>query len=165
MSDAIASAVQNAGVKNILFAGGSSEPTSPPEPVPWSAFTDPGTKAQPDRWRQRAPSARGLLLENTIPQVGAIRMAGTAVGPISPNLKLSMIATRDIGAAAADALCALSSAASKHKSCTDSAISTTPKPPASLARRSANPIRIRSGPRQSGSSRAAADGNVRISPA
>jgi hypothetical protein len=43
-------------------------------------------------------------MENTLPQAGAIRMLGTAVGPVSANLKLPMIATCDIGAAAADAL-------------------------------------------------------------
>jgi uncharacterized protein YbjT (DUF2867 family) len=36
--------------------------------------------------------------------VGAIRMLGNMIGPVSPNLKLPMIATRDIGAAAANAL-------------------------------------------------------------
>jgi uncharacterized protein YbjT (DUF2867 family) len=46
----------------------------------------------------------GYFMENTLPQVGAIRMAGSLVGPLRPDLKLSMIAARDIGAAAADAL-------------------------------------------------------------
>jgi uncharacterized protein YbjT (DUF2867 family) len=46
----------------------------------------------------------GYFMENTLPQVGAIRMAGSVVGPLRPDLKLSMIATRDIGATAADAL-------------------------------------------------------------
>jgi uncharacterized protein YbjT (DUF2867 family) len=46
----------------------------------------------------------GYFMENTLPQVGAIRMAGSVVGPLRPDLKLSMIAARDIGAAAADAL-------------------------------------------------------------
>jgi uncharacterized protein YbjT (DUF2867 family) len=36
--------------------------------------------------------------------VGAIRMLGSMIGPVSANLKLPMIATRDIGAAAAEAL-------------------------------------------------------------
>jgi uncharacterized protein YbjT (DUF2867 family) len=50
----------------------------------------------------------GYFMENTLPQVGAIRMAGSVIGPIRPDLKLPMIATRDIGAAAADALLSLS---------------------------------------------------------
>jgi uncharacterized protein YbjT (DUF2867 family) len=49
----------------------------------------------------------GYFMENTLPQVGAIRMAGSVIGPLRPDLKLPMIATRDIGAAAADALLSL----------------------------------------------------------
>lgn len=46
----------------------------------------------------------GYFMENTLPQVNIIRSAGNVVGPLSPALKLPLIATRDIGAAAADAL-------------------------------------------------------------
>jgi uncharacterized protein YbjT (DUF2867 family) len=46
----------------------------------------------------------GYFMENTLPQVGVIRSMGFAAGPVRPDLKLTMIATRDIGAAAADAL-------------------------------------------------------------
>jgi uncharacterized protein YbjT (DUF2867 family) len=46
----------------------------------------------------------GYFMENTLAQVGAIRIMGSAAGPLRPSLKLSMIATRDIGAAAAEAL-------------------------------------------------------------
>jgi len=46
----------------------------------------------------------GYFMENTLPQVGAIRMMGSMAGPLRPDLKLPMIATRDIGAAAAEAL-------------------------------------------------------------
>ena len=44
------------------------------------------------------------FMENTLPQAGIIRTAGMVVGPLRADLKLPMIATRDIGAAAADAL-------------------------------------------------------------
>jgi uncharacterized protein YbjT (DUF2867 family) len=50
----------------------------------------------------------GYFMENTLGQAGAIRMMGSAVGPVRPDLKLPLIATRDIGAAAADALLQLS---------------------------------------------------------
>ncbi len=43
-------------------------------------------------------------MENTLPQAAAIRMTGSALGPIRPDLKLPMIATCDIGKAAAEAL-------------------------------------------------------------
>jgi len=46
----------------------------------------------------------GYFMENTLPQVGAIHKMGTMVGPLRPDLKVPMIATRDIGAAATDAL-------------------------------------------------------------
>ena len=46
----------------------------------------------------------GYFMENTLAQIGIIRMAGMAVGPLRPDLKLPMIATRDIGEAAASAL-------------------------------------------------------------
>jgi uncharacterized protein YbjT (DUF2867 family) len=49
----------------------------------------------------------GYFMENTLPQAGIIRTAGMAVGPLRADLKLPMIATRDIGAAAADALLSL----------------------------------------------------------
>src|SRR6202167_2458276 len=43
-------------------------------------------------------------MTNTLPQVGAIRTIGMAVGPLRPDLKLPLIDPDDIGAAAADAL-------------------------------------------------------------
>jgi uncharacterized protein YbjT (DUF2867 family) len=46
----------------------------------------------------------GYFMENTLPQVGVIRSLGSVVGPLHPTLKLPLIATRDIGDAAADAL-------------------------------------------------------------
>jgi uncharacterized protein YbjT (DUF2867 family) len=46
----------------------------------------------------------GYFMENTLAQASIIPMTGTAIGPLLPNLKLPMIATRDIGAAAAEAL-------------------------------------------------------------
>jgi uncharacterized protein YbjT (DUF2867 family) len=46
----------------------------------------------------------GYFMENTLVQAGMIRKAGVALGPLLPELEIPMIATRDIGAAAADAL-------------------------------------------------------------
>jgi len=68
------------------------------------------------------------------PQVGAIRMLGKVIGPVSPNLKLPMIATRDIGAAVADALLRLAFQGKQTQELQGSAISTTPKPPPLSAR-------------------------------
>ena len=49
----------------------------------------------------------GYFMENTLAQVGIIQKLGMAVGPLRPDLKLPMIATKDIGAAAADTLLSL----------------------------------------------------------
>jgi uncharacterized protein YbjT (DUF2867 family) len=46
----------------------------------------------------------GYFMENTLAQVGVIQTMGISVGPLRPDLKLSMIATEDVGAVAADAL-------------------------------------------------------------
>ena len=50
----------------------------------------------------------GYFMENTLAQAGAIKAMGKAAGPLRPELKLPMIATRDIGAAAAQELIQLS---------------------------------------------------------
>ena len=49
----------------------------------------------------------GYFMENTLAQTGIIQAMGRAVGPLRPDLKLPMIATRDIGEAAANALLSL----------------------------------------------------------
>ena len=49
----------------------------------------------------------GYFMENTLAQIGIIKATGVAAGPLRPELKLPMIAARDIGVAAAEALLAL----------------------------------------------------------
>jgi uncharacterized protein YbjT (DUF2867 family) len=46
----------------------------------------------------------GYFMENLLPQVGIIQNFGVTGGPLRPDLKVAMIATEDIGAAAAEAL-------------------------------------------------------------
>jgi uncharacterized protein YbjT (DUF2867 family) len=46
----------------------------------------------------------GYFMENTLPQVGIIKNFGMMAGPVRADLALPTIATRDIGAAAAEAL-------------------------------------------------------------
>jgi uncharacterized protein YbjT (DUF2867 family) len=46
----------------------------------------------------------GYFMENTLPQANVIHAMNKTVGPLRPDLKLPMIATRDIGHAAAEAL-------------------------------------------------------------
>jgi uncharacterized protein YbjT (DUF2867 family) len=46
----------------------------------------------------------GYFMENILPQVGVIKSFGDMAGPVKGDLRLPMIATRDIGAVAAHAL-------------------------------------------------------------
>lgn len=46
----------------------------------------------------------GYFMENTLAQIGIIKAMGITAGPLRPELELPMIATRDIGAVAADRL-------------------------------------------------------------
>ena len=46
----------------------------------------------------------GYFMENTLPQAGVIRQMGVVAGPLEPDLKVPMIATRDIGTFATDEL-------------------------------------------------------------
>jgi uncharacterized protein YbjT (DUF2867 family) len=46
----------------------------------------------------------GYFMENTLPQAGVIRQMGATAGPLRPDLKIPMIATRDIGIFASDEL-------------------------------------------------------------
>ncbi len=46
----------------------------------------------------------GYFMENTLPQANVIKQMGVTAGPLKPDLKIPLIATRDIGAFAADAL-------------------------------------------------------------
>jgi uncharacterized protein YbjT (DUF2867 family) len=103
VSDAIAAAVRNAGVKNVVslssFGADQSSGTGPVV-----GLHDLEQKLNQIDSTNVLHLRAGYFMENTLPQVGAIRMAGTMFGPVAPNLKLPMIATRDIGAAAADGL-------------------------------------------------------------
>jgi uncharacterized protein YbjT (DUF2867 family) len=103
VSDAIAAAVRNAGVKNVvsLSSFGADKPSAT---GPVVGLHNLEQKLNQIDGANVLHLRAGYFMENTLPQAGAIRMFGTAVGPVSANLKLPMIATRDIGAAAADAL-------------------------------------------------------------
>jgi uncharacterized protein YbjT (DUF2867 family) len=103
VSDAIATAVQNAGVNNIVsLSSFGADKASGTGPV--VGLHNLEQKLNQIDGANVLHLRAGYFMENTLPQAGAIRMLGTAVGPLRPNLKLPMIATRDIGAAAADAL-------------------------------------------------------------
>ncbi len=103
VSDAIAAAVQNAGTKNVVTLSSiGADKASGTGPVV-------GLYQLEQKLNQIANAnvlhlRPGYFMENSLPQVNAIRMMGSATTPLRADLKLPMIATRDIGAAATDAL-------------------------------------------------------------
>jgi uncharacterized protein YbjT (DUF2867 family) len=103
VSDAIAAAAKNTGVRNIvsLSSIGADKPSG----------TGPVVGLHTLEQKLNRIDAANVLhlravyfMENTLPQASAIRAMDCTAGPLRPDLKLPMIATRDIGAAAADAL-------------------------------------------------------------
>jgi uncharacterized protein YbjT (DUF2867 family) len=102
-TNSIAGALEAAGVSHVvaLSSFGADKP----------ATTGPvaGLHAMEERFRQ-IPNLNALYLragyfmENTLPQVGIIKSFGMMAGPVRADLALPMIATKDIGAVAADAL-------------------------------------------------------------
>jgi uncharacterized protein YbjT (DUF2867 family) len=102
-SDAIAAAVKSNGIKHVVslssFGADKTDRTGPV--IGLHRLEQKLNQIDSANILHLRP---GYFMENTLPQVGAIRMSGSLIGPLRPDLKLSMIATRDIGAAAADAL-------------------------------------------------------------
>ena len=103
ITDATGTALEKTGVKHAVSLGsiGADKPDKTGPVVGLHQF------------EQRLNRIAGLnvlhlraayFMENTLAQIGIIKMMGFAAGPLRPDLKLPMIATRDIGAAAAEAL-------------------------------------------------------------
>jgi len=103
VTDAIASALEKTGVQHVVSLS--------------SIGADKAEKTGPvaglHNLEQRLNRIAGLnvlhlragyFMENTLAQIGIIKMMGMAAGPLRPDLKLPMIAARDIGAFAAEAL-------------------------------------------------------------
>jgi uncharacterized protein YbjT (DUF2867 family) len=102
-TDAIATAIQNTGVKNIVTLSSlGADKSSGTGPV--VGLYNLEQKLNQIDVANVLHLRAGYFMENTLPQAAVIRMMGSAVGPIRPSLRLSMIASRDIGDAAADAL-------------------------------------------------------------
>ena len=103
VSDAIVAALQKAGTRNIVaLSSTGAELASGTGPVV-------GLHNFEQKLNQLSDAnvlclRAGYFMENTLPQVNAIRQMGSVAGPLRADLKVSMIATRDIGTAAADAL-------------------------------------------------------------
>jgi uncharacterized protein YbjT (DUF2867 family) len=103
VTDALASALTEAKVKHVVslssFGADKAEGTGPVVGL-----------YELERKLNQIPGLNvlhlraGYFMENTFPQIGIIKAMGVMAGPLRADLKLPMIATRDIGAAAADKL-------------------------------------------------------------
>jgi uncharacterized protein YbjT (DUF2867 family) len=103
VSDAIASAVQNSKTRNVVaLSSVGAELSSGTGPV--LGLYNLEKKLNQINSANVLYLRAGYFMENTLPQVNAIRQMGSVAGPIGAHLKLPMIATRDIGNAAADNL-------------------------------------------------------------
>jgi uncharacterized protein YbjT (DUF2867 family) len=105
-SDAIANAARNAGIQNIVALSSlGAEKTSGTGPV--VGLHNLERKLNQISAANILHLRAGYFMENTLAQVGAIRMMGSAAGPVRPDVKLQMIAAHDIGMIAAQALLGL----------------------------------------------------------
>jgi len=102
VSDAVAKALQDTGVKNVvsLSSFGADKPGGT---GPIAGLHDMEQKL--NRLNANVLHLRaGYFMENTLGQAAVIRRMGSVVGSLRPDLKLPMIASCDIGKAAAAAL-------------------------------------------------------------
>lgn len=102
-SDAIARAVEQAGVEYVVSLSSlGAERTEGTGPIAGLHYLE--------QTLNRVPGLNvlhlrpGYFMGNTLAQIGIIQNMNTAAGPLVPDLALPMIATRDIGTAAAQAL-------------------------------------------------------------
>ena len=103
VADAIAAAVKAAGLTHVVtLSSVGADKTEGTGPVMGLHYLEQQLNAIDglNALHLRA----GYFMENTLGQIGVIQKMGMAVGPLRPDLKLPMIATQDIGEAAANAL-------------------------------------------------------------
>lgn len=103
LSDAIATAVHKAGTKNVVVLS-SVGAELPSGTGPIVSLYNLEQKLNQIGSANVLYLRAAYFMENTLPQVSPIRQMGTAAGPLRPDLKIPMIATRDIGSVAADVL-------------------------------------------------------------
>lgn len=102
-ADSLAAAIEKAGVRHVvvLSSFGADKPSGTGPVAGLHQFEERLNKiADANVLHLRA----GYFMENTLAQIGIIKQMNTCAGPLRSDLKLPMIATRDIGAAAADEL-------------------------------------------------------------
>jgi uncharacterized protein YbjT (DUF2867 family) len=103
VSDALVAAVQNAGVEYAVLLS-SIGADKPDNTGPVVGLHNLEQKLNGVAGLKAVYLRAGYFMENLLPQVGIIRDSGVMGGPLRGSLKVAMIATQDIGAAAADLL-------------------------------------------------------------
>ncbi len=103
VSDAISAATKNSSIKHLVVLS-SIGADKPDGTGPVLGLHNLEQKLQHLENTNVLFLRPGYFMENTLPQVEAIAKMGFAIGPVRADLKLPMIATTDIGAAAAEAL-------------------------------------------------------------
>jgi uncharacterized protein YbjT (DUF2867 family) len=103
VTDALASALQKNGTKQavVLSSVGADKPEKTGPVVGLHLLEE---KLESIAGLNVLFLRAGYFMENILPQVGVIQAFGSMAGPVRADLALPMIATRDIGAAAAEAL-------------------------------------------------------------
>ena len=103
VSDALVAAVQKAGVEYavVLSSIGADKPD---KTGPVVGLHNLEQKLNGVSGLQAVYLRAGYFMENLLPQVGVIQNFGIVGGPLRSDLKVPMIATQDIGAAAAETL-------------------------------------------------------------
>lgn len=103
VSDALVSAIEKNGVKYavVLSSFGADKPD---KTGPVAGLYNFEKKLEGIPGLNALFLRAGYFMENILPQVGVIKSFGDMAGPVKEDLPLPMIATRDIGAVAADAL-------------------------------------------------------------
>jgi len=106
VTNAIAEAVQQAGVEYVVsLSSVGADKSEGTGPVAGLHYLEQTLNQIPDL---NALHLRpGYFMENTLAQIGIIKTMGLTAGPVRSDLALPMIATRDIGSAAASALISL----------------------------------------------------------
>jgi uncharacterized protein YbjT (DUF2867 family) len=103
VSNAIAKALENAEVKHAVTLS-SVGADKPDKTGPIAGLHEMEARLNLIKGLDVLHLRAGYFMENTLAQVGVIRNLGTMAGPVDRDVPLSMIATKDIGVAAAEAL-------------------------------------------------------------
>jgi len=106
VSDSIVAAIEKARVKHaVVLSSYGADKTEKTGPVLGLHFME--EKLKSITGLNVLCFRAGYFMENTLAQIGTIQAMGKAAGPLRGDLKISMIATRDIGTSAADTLLGL----------------------------------------------------------